>query len=31
MSDSLNVIVYAYAGKSDYSYIDYPPTRKIFK
>ena len=29
MSDSLNVIVYAYAGKSDYSYIDYPPTRKI--
>ena len=29
MSDSLNVIVYAYVGKSDYSYIDYPPTRKI--
>ena len=29
MSDSLNVIVYAYAEKSDYSYIDYPPTRKI--
>ena len=29
MSDSLNVIVYAYAGKSDYSYINYPPTRKI--